>query len=395
MSDTANRQSASPPVGPLPFGGVRHGEWSLSSRQGRQLRRAAGQDPGGRRRIRVRQIRHLARDHAPDRLHGRTHHQRRGAVPPSTAARPSISSRRPTTTLREIRGNDIAMIFQEPMTSLNPVFTIGNQIAETLILHEGLNAPRGARRGRRQLLQKVRLPDADKLARPLSAPALRRHAPARDDRHGARLQSEAPDRRRADDGARRDDPGADPQHHPRPAARDGHGRHLHHPRHGRGRRDGRRRGGDVEGREGGAGAGARHLRRAAASLHPRAALRRAAPRQHDGPAAAEAHARDGHRGRRAEARRRHARAGHGRLRQAHPPGRQAHHPLRCRQDLLRPRRRTASMRWRRSASTSIPARRWRWWANPAAASPPSGARCSSSSSRPAARCASTGATWAP
>ncbi|MBD2746478.1 ABC transporter ATP-binding protein [Microvirga sp. BT688] len=64
--------------------------------------------------------------------------------------------------LREIRGNDIAMIFQEPMTSLNPVFTIGNQIAETLILHQGLNG-RDARLRARDLLQKVRLPDADRL----------------------------------------------------------------------------------------------------------------------------------------------------------------------------------------------------------------------------------------
>jgi glutathione transport system ATP-binding protein len=66
------------------------------------------------------------------------------------------------TRLREIRGNDIAMIFQEPMTSLNPVFTIGNQIAETLILHQGLNG-REARLRARDLLQKVRLPDADRL----------------------------------------------------------------------------------------------------------------------------------------------------------------------------------------------------------------------------------------
>ncbi|WP_114946183.1 ABC transporter ATP-binding protein [Microvirga calopogonii] len=64
--------------------------------------------------------------------------------------------------LRDIRGNDIAMIFQEPMTSLNPVFTIGNQISETLILHQGLGA-RDARQRAKELLQKVRLPDADKL----------------------------------------------------------------------------------------------------------------------------------------------------------------------------------------------------------------------------------------
>ncbi|MBF9233623.1 ABC transporter ATP-binding protein [Microvirga alba] len=65
-------------------------------------------------------------------------------------------------TLRGIRGKDIAMIFQEPMTSLNPVFTIGNQIGETLALHEGLNT-RDSRLRAKELLQKVRLPDADKL----------------------------------------------------------------------------------------------------------------------------------------------------------------------------------------------------------------------------------------
>ncbi|CAG0910500.1 unnamed protein product, partial [Cyprideis torosa] len=41
--------------------------------------------------------------------------------------------------LRNLRGNDIAMIFQEPMTSLNPVFTVGNQIMEPLILHRGMS----------------------------------------------------------------------------------------------------------------------------------------------------------------------------------------------------------------------------------------------------------------
>jgi peptide/nickel transport system ATP-binding protein len=46
----------------------------------------------------------------------------------------SLSERK----MRDIRGNDISMIFQEPMTSLNPVLTIGRQITETLVLHEGL-----------------------------------------------------------------------------------------------------------------------------------------------------------------------------------------------------------------------------------------------------------------
>ncbi|MEZ0170010.1 dipeptide ABC transporter ATP-binding protein [Microvirga sp. TS319] len=64
--------------------------------------------------------------------------------------------------LRTIRGNDIAMIFQEPMTSLNPVFTIGDQIAEALVLHEGLPR-RDAYSRAEELLKKVRLPDARRM----------------------------------------------------------------------------------------------------------------------------------------------------------------------------------------------------------------------------------------
>jgi oligopeptide/dipeptide ABC transporter ATP-binding protein len=43
--------------------------------------------------------------------------------------------------LRKVRGNEIAMIFQEPMTSLNPVYTVGNQIMEALTLHRGMSKP--------------------------------------------------------------------------------------------------------------------------------------------------------------------------------------------------------------------------------------------------------------
>ena len=42
--------------------------------------------------------------------------------------------------MRKIRGNSISMIFQEPMTSLNPVLTVGHQIGETVQLHQGLGA---------------------------------------------------------------------------------------------------------------------------------------------------------------------------------------------------------------------------------------------------------------
>src|SRR5690554_6938826 len=41
--------------------------------------------------------------------------------------------------MRRIRGNDISMIFQEPMTSLNPVYTVGDQIAEAIVLHQRLD----------------------------------------------------------------------------------------------------------------------------------------------------------------------------------------------------------------------------------------------------------------
>jgi oligopeptide/dipeptide ABC transporter ATP-binding protein len=47
--------------------------------------------------------------------------------------------RLPEPEMRKIRGNDISMIFQEPMTSLNPVYTVGDQIAEAVILHQGKN----------------------------------------------------------------------------------------------------------------------------------------------------------------------------------------------------------------------------------------------------------------
>jgi len=60
--------------------------------------------------------------------------------------------------MRQIRGNHISMIFQEPMTSLNPVFRVGDQIAEAIRLHQGL--PKGSAMERAaEMLQKVGIPD--------------------------------------------------------------------------------------------------------------------------------------------------------------------------------------------------------------------------------------------
>jgi oligopeptide/dipeptide ABC transporter ATP-binding protein len=63
--------------------------------------------------------------------------------------------------LGKIRGNDIAMIFQEPMTSLNPVFTVGNQIAEAVRLHQGLGKKDAMARAV-ELMQLVGIPSAER-----------------------------------------------------------------------------------------------------------------------------------------------------------------------------------------------------------------------------------------
>ncbi len=59
--------------------------------------------------------------------------------------------------MRKVRGNDISMIFQEPMTSLNPVMTIGDQIAEVLLLHRGMTKQE-AREKATEMLRIVRIP---------------------------------------------------------------------------------------------------------------------------------------------------------------------------------------------------------------------------------------------
>ena len=100
----------------------------------------------------------------------------------------------PEREMRRLRGDAVAMVFQEPMTSLNPVMTVGDQIAETVRIHQG--APEGTGGGKGH-------GDAGTRAHPRSAPSrqrisasfLRRHAPAGDDRDGLVLQSQGPHRR--------------------------------------------------------------------------------------------------------------------------------------------------------------------------------------------------------
>ena len=69
----------------------------------------------------------------------------------------------PDDEMREIRGNSISMIFQEPMTSLNPVYTCGNQIAEAVSIHGGVSGGE-ARKRAIEMLAQVGIPDAARRA---------------------------------------------------------------------------------------------------------------------------------------------------------------------------------------------------------------------------------------
>lgn len=70
----------------------------------------------------------------------------------------------PLSKMRTIRGNSISMIFQEPMTSLNPVFTVGNQIAEAISLHQGLSK-QDSRDKCIEILRLVGIPSPDRRIR--------------------------------------------------------------------------------------------------------------------------------------------------------------------------------------------------------------------------------------
>ncbi len=184
--------------------------------------------------------------------------------------------------MRKVRGAGIAMIFQEPMTALNPLRTIGDQIGEMFEIHteslEGRHqgARAGAAAGRahsRSCAGRTRL----------SARTLRRPAPARHDRHGAGARSASPDRRRADHRARRHHTGADPEADQGIAEPQEYRGAVHHPRFWRGRRDRRQGRGDAARQGGRTGRGQGRADQSAASLYA-AADRRGATA--DGAAAA-------------------------------------------------------------------------------------------------------------
>ncbi len=66
--------------------------------------------------------------------------------------------------MRKVRGNDISMIFQEPMTSLNPVFTVERQLTEVLILHQKLSKKQATKRAI-ELLAMVKIPNPEEVVR--------------------------------------------------------------------------------------------------------------------------------------------------------------------------------------------------------------------------------------
>ena len=171
--------------------------------------------------------------------------------------------------LDEVRAKEIGFIFQEPMTSLNPVLTVGEQVAESLRAHEGLSNRQALARAV-EMLKLVQIPNAEGARARLSASVLGRHAPARHDRDGAGLQAQTRHRRRAHHRARRDHPGANP----RPVAgHEGalrHGGDADHPCHGRGGRNRAARGGDVRRQDRRRGQRRQPVRRSAPPLYPRA-----------------------------------------------------------------------------------------------------------------------------
>ena len=131
-------------------------------------------------------------------------------------------------TLRQVRGDRVGIIFQEPMTSLNPLHTIERQIGETLMLHRGMSRA-GARERALELLHLVRLREAEER---LGAYPHQLSGGQRQRVMIAMALANEPDlldRRRADDRARRHHPGADPDPAQGSAAAPRHGDAADHP----------------------------------------------------------------------------------------------------------------------------------------------------------------------
>jgi oligopeptide transport system ATP-binding protein len=106
--------------------------------------------------------------------------------------------------MRKIQGNQISMIFQDPMTSLNPLFTIGNQITEAILTHQKMTKAEAKKRAV-EMLKLVGIPSPEKRYEsfPHEFSGGMRH-----DRHGLILRTGPFDRGRAHHGPGRDHPGS-------------------------------------------------------------------------------------------------------------------------------------------------------------------------------------------
>ena len=164
-----------------------------------------------------------------------------------------------------VRGDDVAMIFQDPMTSLNPVYKIGDQVSEPL--------RRPPRQTRRRPGQGVELLRRVGIANPEARVNEYPHEFSGGMRQRAMIamaianNAADPDRRRADDGARRHHPGPDPRADAGDAARLRLGHHPDHPRPRCDRRHGRPGACDVRRPGGRDGHRRRDLLQPAAPLH--------------------------------------------------------------------------------------------------------------------------------
>ena len=124
----------------------------------RLLQRSPRRDAGDRRRIRLRQERDRAVDHAAGARSARQDRRRL-----CRCSKAPTCSRSTMTTMRAIRGNRISMIFQEPMTSLNPVMRIGDQITEAVRLHQDMSSKEAWKQAV-EMLRLVRIPEPERRA---------------------------------------------------------------------------------------------------------------------------------------------------------------------------------------------------------------------------------------
>ena len=126
----------------------------------------------------------------------------------------------PEREMKNIRGNRISIIFQDPMTSLNPTYTIGHQLMEAILLHTGRNKKQAYDRAV-EMLRLVNVNEPEK--------RMKQYPPESDDRHGPGLRAGYFDRRRAYHRPGCDHSGPDPGADAELTEGAGHGDHYDHP----------------------------------------------------------------------------------------------------------------------------------------------------------------------